>query len=197
MTRPDDLYKAAYEEHGPRAQGVGWLDEEVQWRRFHALTTGIQFGISSILDVGCGYGELVEFYNQRRPAWFKHVYYRGIDVIPEYIDIARARHGVFHDLALPHLNMRVFNEVDVRALSPNITYDFVVGSGVLAYYDMPEKLEILDAMWELTGKVMAFNMTKKDATIRDLSMLLPRFGSGNWRVMHDYGLEDYTVVVKK
>jgi SAM-dependent methyltransferase len=195
-----DLYTESFREHGPTPQGVGWLDGEVQRRRFHILMDGNQYAISSILDVGCGYGELVEFLNKTKRLWFNHVKYTGIDVVPEMIDVARARHS---HVALQDqrelLNTRVFHEADVREWSAQHleTYDLVVCSGALSLHGMNEKLEMLDAMWELTGKVLAFNMKGTEAYLRDLNMILPRFKTDNWQVRHDYGLDDMTIMVKR
>jgi SAM-dependent methyltransferase len=191
-----DIYRSLLTEHGYTAQGVGWKDEEVQSRRFFALMDNNQYGVSSILDVGCGYGALVKFLNDTRKGWFYHIHYTGIDVVPEYIEMAVTMFGSVGKV------VRRFHELDVRdsyevknLLYPS--YDLVIASGVLAYYQMPDRLEILDAMWELTGRTLAFNMTTRDTYIGDLNMILPRFKTKNWVMRHDYGLDDVTVVVKK
>jgi SAM-dependent methyltransferase len=194
------LYTETFKEHGPTAKGVGWQDHEVQRRRLLKLIDGQQYGISSILDVGCGYGALVEELARIRSMWFNHVKYVGIDIVPEMIAVAKSRYEKRRKETM-HFNTRTFHLFDVRNMASmdgrQELYDLVVCSGALSYYDMPEKMEMLDAMWALTGKVLAFNMRAVDTYIGDLTMILPRFGTSNWKVYHDYGLDDMTVVVKR
>jgi len=198
-----ELYTSSFVEHGPTAKGVGWQDADVQRRRFHMLMDDNQYGVASILDVGCGYGELVEFLNRTKRQWFNHVKYVGIDVVPEMIDVARARYQSIRSESRFVLSTRRFEQADVRDWGPHDQvaeqdiYDLVVCSGALRFHDMPEQLAMLDAMWAMTGKVLAFNTRHADAYLGDLSMILARFGSNNWRVRHDYGLDDMTVVVKR
>lgn len=205
-----DLYSASFKEHGPTAQGVGWLDEEVQQRRFWMLINDIQFNVSSMLDVGCGYGELVRFLNRHRRQWFSRIQYTGIDMVPEMIEVARTRYQWAGSNAT--LNTREFHEVDIRDWVSEDrhpgndieTYDLVLCSGALTFHTMPEKLTMLDAMWTLTNRILAFNVvTKKDTSgnmgvkTYHLDMLLSRFDTDNWMVRHDYGLDDMTIVVRR
>lgn len=195
-----ELYQDTFEEHGPTAPGVGWADLEAQRKRLNVLMDGQQYGITSILDVGCGYGALVEELSRVKRMWFNHIKYVGIDIVPEMIKVAKDRYEK-RPKETVHFNSRAFHLFDVRNM-PGMdhhaeTYDLVLCSGALAYYDMPEKLEMLDAMWALTNKTLAFNIKSEDVYPRDLSMIIPRFGSLNWKIRHDYGLNDYTVVVKK
>lgn len=193
-----EMYQAMFEEHGPNAKGVGWVDTDSQRRRLMVLMDGQQYGISSILDVGCGYGALIEELSRTRGMWFNHIKYVGVDIVPEMIEVAKQRYEKRHkDTA--HFNTRAFHLFDVRYMPAmegrQETYDLVVCSGALAYHGMPGKLEMLDAMWALTEKVLAFNI--RGGSVSDLNLILPRFETNNWRVRHDYGLDDMTVVVKR
>lgn len=197
---PSHLYRQLLIENGPVAKGVGWLDEEEQNRRFQVIFDMPLLTIDSLLDVGCGYGAMVDFLKKQRGSFEAGVKYTGLDVLPEMIDIAHARHGyTFRGLGVSG-GERAFMEIDVREYAEVVipqAFDLVVASGTLAYYSMAEKMEILDAMWKLTRKSMVFNIKAHDAYIGDLSMILPRFGSDKWRIRHDYGLGEMTVTVNR
>ncbi|MDJ1185517.1 class I SAM-dependent methyltransferase [Roseofilum casamattae] len=72
-----------------RANHVGWNSTESQLHGFEAATnlSWINWSeVNSLLDVGCGYGNLSEFSIQKRQYQGT---YLGIDIVPEFIDKAR------------------------------------------------------------------------------------------------------------
>ena len=190
----EGLYQQAWMEHGPVPRGVGWRDDASQNKRFEVMFEGSQARIHSLLDVGCGYGALVQYLEAHRPSWFRHVGYVGVDSNPSPVLWAQEKLGKRQD---KDSKARMFKAADIRQMEGNATFDMVVGSGILSYYDMPEKLDILDAMWARTRQVMVWNMRQNHQYLGDLGFILPRFHSEEWRVLHDYGLREMTVVVRK
>lgn len=193
-----DFYVDMFIQHGMTPKGVAWKDRMVQEKRWRLLLEGNHYGVATMLDVGCGYGGLVPYLNQTRKLWFNYVSYCGIDVVEQYIKAAEREYGSHQSL----LNPRSFFEVDVRNWGKGnedfmLHYDLVVCSGGLTYHDMPEKLEMLDAMWALTKQTLAFNMRTQEAYLGDIAMILPRFETSNYKILHNYGLDEMTVVVKR
>ena len=76
-----DHYQSLFEEHGISEKAVQYTDKYSQYARFFFLTQFIQKG-SSILDVGCGLGDLYSFLHSND--FFGS--YHGIDIVPEFID---------------------------------------------------------------------------------------------------------------
>lgn len=72
------FYKKAYEKYGISAKGVHWSSKSRQYIRFEVLTSFIkdQLKDSSLIDVGCGYGEYLNYLKNENKA-FKS--YLGID----------------------------------------------------------------------------------------------------------------------
>jgi SAM-dependent methyltransferase len=78
---------------------------------------------TKILDVGCGFGHMLDYLQ----AWDIKAQYTGIDICPEFIDIARQRH--------PEADFRLLNiiEADIKE-----KWDWVFLAGALNYAtDMP------------------------------------------------------------
>jgi SAM-dependent methyltransferase len=74
-------------------RALGWVDADSQARRFEAIAAAIDFADSSVIDCGCGTGDLKTFLDSR----FGGVSYLGIDQVPEFVSAARTRHaGDFH-----------------------------------------------------------------------------------------------------
>jgi SAM-dependent methyltransferase len=72
--------------HDPRT--LGW-DKGKQRERFEALTQLLPLPrLGSVLDVGCGFGDLYPFLRERGFAGA----YTGLDFVPELIEVGRAAH---------------------------------------------------------------------------------------------------------
>jgi len=67
---------------------VDWSDAEAQRKRFAVLADNVPLAGKSLLDVGCGLGDLWAFLKQRR----LEVDYTGVDIVAEMVRAARARH---------------------------------------------------------------------------------------------------------
>ena len=71
-------------EFGPRAQALGWKAEHSQWSRFEVILRSADFSHCSVLDVGCGRGDLKAHLDDAFPG----VRYTGIDLLPEFVEDA-------------------------------------------------------------------------------------------------------------
>lgn len=86
------------EEHGFDFKSLAYGSLESQLKKFQAL---VEVGLDkedklvTILDVGCGFGDLVEFM-KRKKIKFK---YKGIDISPKIVEIAKEKR--------PNLNITV------------------------------------------------------------------------------------------
>jgi len=133
------------------AERVGWCGRWDQELRFEALlgVFASRTRPCSVLDVGCGHGGLYA-YLQRRG--YDAVDYTGIDVLPDMVAAARARHpdGTFlnADLLSPE--------------TPAGPFDYVLCSGALnvgVAGDHDHWAEqMLGAMWRRTERALAVNV---------------------------------------
>jgi SAM-dependent methyltransferase len=81
-------YRRRYAAFGYDPRTLGW-NKGRQAVRFAAALEGIGLGFQSILDVGCGFGDLFGFLS--RQGWQGS--YLGVDVVPELIEEGRRRYG--------------------------------------------------------------------------------------------------------
>lgn len=130
-------YSNLLKQYGPTAKGMGWGSDASQLLRWKVLLEAPVGEYTSLLDVGCGAGDLCE----RIPS---HVEYTGVDEEPQMIHFASIRHPnrrfICKDILL----------CDEKA-------DFVVSSGLFTFRREEFFEEAIRKMWRLCNKGMAFN----------------------------------------
>lgn len=194
-------YASKLEEHGTTAGGVDWNGEAGQTLRFDQLLRIVDVaGRFSINDLGCGYGALLDYLDARGI----EVAYTGIDVSAE---MARAGARRFEGRA----------DADfICAARLNREADYSVASGIfnvrLEWSDaewrdyIEATLDLLDAA---SRRGFSFNCltSYSDASkMRDelyyadpcaLFDLCKRRYSKSVALLHDYGLYEFTILVRK
>lgn len=189
-------------EHGATIRGVDWNSEASQIIRFEQLCKVIDPEISSfsVNDLGCGYGALLGYLRGRYPVFT----YLGVDVSPEMIKAARQRHAGAHQARF------------ITAAEPDQTADYGIGSGLFSmpmgrpeaeWFDhLQATLDVLD---RTSSRGFAFNSltsySDEDKKRDDLYYADPcrlfdlckRRYSRQVALLHDYGLYDFTIIVRK
>ncbi len=93
ILREDDIehlknwYGTRYQEHGISPKSLGW-DKGKQNVRFDVLTSQYDFSGKSVLDIGCGFGELTRTLDQKAEGYA----YTGIDLMEPFVRDARRLH---------------------------------------------------------------------------------------------------------
>lgn len=195
-----DHYENTFELHGPVAKGVDWGAEEDVVLRYEKMLEVIQRDASSvdagcsILDVGCGYGGLLEHVKRSGLS----INYTGIDLCENMITHARQRH-----------DDNAFIIGDILTYDISCSFDYVVCSGVLTQ-KLTASIQEMDRfanrmicrMFELCRRGIAFNImsTKVNFMVSNLYYRHPvdmlayclSQVTDNVIVDHAYRLYEYT-----
>ena len=186
-----------YDEHidaygtGPRA--VGWNDERSQALRFAALCGVGELEGNSVLDVGCGFGDLYNYLADH----YEHIDYTGIDINPRYIERARKLH--------PDAKFEI-GDFEEYVGGP---FDYVCASGAFTV-KIPDYKEVyfkqIEKMFKLARKGIAFTMLDERQhpndeayaaysveEVRNFCLSL----TDDVIVYHDYLPHDFTVIMKR
>jgi len=117
LEKQREWYRQARERHGTSAGALGYLKPNRQRVCFEALCADVLARPdSSVLDVGCGYGDLHGFLTGR--GWRGR--YTGVDVVEQNLEIARER--------CPGAEFRL---LDITGDAPPAErWDFVIAVGV-------------------------------------------------------------------
>jgi ubiquinone/menaquinone biosynthesis C-methylase UbiE len=113
------MYEGRYSLHGYAPESLGWTKGK-QDIRFEVLLSAFDCENRSILDVGCGFGDL----NRLLRARYKSYHYHGIDMIQDFVAEARKHYG----------NMYVtFSCGEFLKMDLPKTFDFGVACGIFNY----------------------------------------------------------------
>lgn len=131
--------------HTPRS--LGWRTHESQIIRFEILSKIGNLSNSSILDAGCGHGDLCGFINQR----YSNVRYFGVDINDAFLDTAIEKYG--------NINETAFFKGDFSQASLPIT-DYILLSGSLNYRNSNPHftIEAISHLFQSCRIAFGFNM---------------------------------------
>jgi SAM-dependent methyltransferase len=153
-------YEARYREFGYDPRTLGWHKGR-QGVRFAAALNAVGTSFASLLDVGCGFGDLFGYLSDR--GWRGD--YLGLDICPELLEEGRKRYGP---------RGARFECVDLSSETLAFTADVAVGIGIFNHRLKGDNLEFiaqtLHAMWAHSTQavVIDFLSTTADRPKPDL-----------------------------
>lgn len=189
-----DFYQTALTEFGSdnAARSVRWSRDEDQQTRFNVLLQVGDVVGHSVLDVGCGMGELYRFLLRNEI----ETDYHGIDLVPEFIDQARN--------SFPEADFSVGDIFDLFQPS-----DFVLASGALSFKVADNDdyyRQMITKMYGLATEAVAFNMLLQDVHVdNEIYATYDPVEVADWcsalaervEVMDGYLPQDFTVFLYK
>ena len=200
LTEVAAYYSTKLAEHGQSPRGVDWNGEESQFLRFEQLSKIIAEENFSVNDIGCGYGAMVGYFAKH----FRDFSYHGYDISADMVQAARENWALAE------------NAHFYCAARPEAPADYSVASGIFnVRLGAPDDRwldtihETLDVMHEASHKGFAFNCltSYSDAEkMRDylyyadpcaLFDFCKRRYSRHVALLHDYGLYEFTILVRK
>lgn len=196
-----EYYSDKLTQYGETARGVDWNGEEGQFLRFRQLEKVIDnSGHFSVNDLGCGYGALCDYLVRQ----YGELRYTGIDIAENMIHAAEVR---FKDNEKARF---------VCSGAPDQVADYGIASGIFNV-----RLDRSDAEWQdyLVATLDVLDRTSRsgfsfncltsysdEKLKRDylyyadpclLFDLCKRRYSRNVSLLHDYGLYEFTILVRK
>lgn len=201
LTDVADYYSRKLAEHGPSARGVDWNGEDGQELRFEQLSKVIAHpGEFSVNDLGCGYGGYLDFLRRAE----HQVQYNGFDLSADMVAAAEKRFA-----GSSNVRFKVSSEPDGIA-------DYSVASGIFnVRLDTGDEdwlahilctLEVLD---KTSRHGFAFNCLTSYSDRDKMRDHLYYANPGalfdhckcnyarNVALLHDYGLYEFTILVRK
>jgi len=159
IDRLNRLYNKWFKEEKTQAEQVGWSDDEDQLGRFAQflkLQEVKSFIGSTILDVGCGDGALIQYLHEQLAS--DNFEYVGIDINETFLTVAREKYN------------RTFIRGNFLTYDFDRQFDFTYASGIfnVTLGDAKRNYEVLfetvKKMLEVTTVGVAFNFLSAKET---------------------------------
>lgn len=196
-----DYYSARIRQYGATPQGVDWNGRHSQNLRFEQLAKIFGRDNSfSVNDIGCGYGAFADFLTER----YEKFTYTGIDIAAEMITAAHEKYKNIQYLSF------------VNAAKPQHVADYAVASGIFNVSQEradEEWLNYIEGTLAILDKFsvrgFSFNCltsySDKDKMRKYLYYANPCYFfdlckkkySCHVALLHDYGLYEFTMLVRK
>lgn len=143
--RIQKFYQESFVRFGDEdVRSVQWTTRYGQVKRFEVLLNIANVEGAKILDVGCGLGDFYRFLLDEGIT----TDYTGIDIVPEFIDAARAK--------FPQTRFEAKDIFDMTE-----TYDYIFASGAMSFKvenNAEHYQNMIKKMYSLAQKGVAFNM---------------------------------------
>jgi SAM-dependent methyltransferase len=205
-------YEDLLARHGANHNALDWNSHESQKLRYQILKEIFIYGKKasniSILDVGCGFGDLYGFLKAERLVSRHRIRYTGYDISARLLEVAGKRY--------PDARFELKDILEERCLS---NFDYVFCSGVfnIRTMDFENHMEHVKSMllrlYDLANCGVAVNFLSEGALPisdpEDLNsgryfyfrpeeiLSFCRFICGRFILRHDYHLGDFTVYLLK
>ncbi|WP_452220384.1 class I SAM-dependent methyltransferase [Lacinutrix salivirga] len=193
-------YQDKFKSFGATAEGMDWKDEASQYLRFEIIAKYIDFKNNpSILDVGCGSSEFLNFCKKKN----LECDYRGLDIMKEMVEASNQNYGE---------NTAILG--DLNTIDKALKFDYVIASGTFN-----AKLEAnasdwktffynnLVSMYEKSNNGIVFNCMTEHVdwtydrlyypSLSDLTAFITKNMSRNFIVDHNYDLYEMTIYINK
>lgn len=194
-----DYYSEKLARYGETPQGVDWNGKEGQVLRFEQLCRIIDREAFSLNDLGCGYGALFGFLSKRYAAYS----YLGIDVSEHMIRAATQRYTSYPQARFTSTTL---DEVADFGIASGI-FNVRLGRNDAEWGDyLQDTLDVLDRSSRLGFSFNCLTSYSDEEKKRDylyyadpcrLFDLCKNRYSRNVALLHDYGLYEFTILVKK
>ncbi len=198
--------------HGENYRALDWNSPESQKLRYQIFKEIFVYGKKasniSVLDVGCGFGDLYGFFKSEGLLSRHKIHYTGFDISSKILDVARKKH--------PEARFEIKDILEEDSLEK---FDYIFCSGVfnIRTTDSESHLgfvkSMLSRMYDLANLGVAANFLSEGAlpisNIEDLNsgryfyfkpegiVNFCRTICSSYVLRHDYHLGDFTVYLLK
>ena len=180
---------------GSNASRLAWNNTYNQYIRFDILRKNIRLNDLSLLDVGCGFGDLLDYLNKNQI----RIEYTGVDILKRTVLIARRLHPT-----ATFYNIDIFKEDDQIK-----NHDIVFASGTFNL-DVGNNDEFIKRVIEVfhskSNKYFCFNLLHERSedkekyyyytSPKNILALLNDYPC-EVKIVDDYLNNDFTVICKK
>jgi len=146
MSSTIDSYKKSFKKYGVNPRALKWHSEKAAKQRYAQIVADIDFENKSILDVGCGFGDIIGFISAKT----KYFNYTGMDAVGDFIKEAKRRHP-----------KQKFIIANFLGKPTSKKFDISIASGILnsnVKDNLNYRKKIIKKLFKSTKYALVFNM---------------------------------------
>ncbi len=139
-------YQKTFRKYGVGPRALRWHSKKAATQRYEQIVADIDFEGKSILDVGCGFGDIIPYISAKA----KKFEYLGIDITPEFIREAKKLYPGHKFIVGDYFNK-----------PPKENFDVVICSGALnanVRDNLDFRKKAIKTMFKHAKEVFVFNM---------------------------------------
>lgn len=190
-------YQKSYKKYGVGPKALKWHSEKAAKQRYEQIVVDIDFNGKSILDVGCGFGDIIPYIADKSDIFS----YTGIDFVPEFIKEAKRIYPKHRLLVGNYFKQPLERKFDIIICSGALNGNYADNLGF--------RKKAIKTMFSHTKECLVFNMAGRhpkpktarhsnvwfadSKTIHDYCKTL----SKKVLLRDDYHSNDFTIVMFK
>lgn len=190
-------YQNAFKKYKVHPKSLFWATKKAAEQRYKQLVADLDFEGKTVLDVGCGFGNIIPFISKKA----KNFSYTGVDAVPEFIKAAQKKYPKHRFLQRDYFNHPLREKFDV-----------VISSGALnSNFKNPYhfRKKAIKTMFDHAREKMAFNMAgfypqpknkKKYRVFFANSLIILKYClslSSRLIFRHHYNRKEFTIIITK
>lgn len=195
-------YLPLFKKYGPSQKVLDWESKEAQQIRFSILISEINLKGLSLLDVGCGTGDLYAYLQEKKI----NCHYTGIDALSQMVKAAKEK---YPQADFFQYNITEGNNINKKILS-NIPHpDCIFASGIFNLgTNLQEIIHTIQNLLKLSPHWIVFNLLDENSPDKEapycyynkqqvLDKLKEKFKDLQIRLRSDYLANDFTLILTK
>ncbi|OGI25062.1 MAG: hypothetical protein A3J76_02405 [Candidatus Moranbacteria bacterium RBG_13_45_13] len=197
MSAKENAYSKAFKKHKGSIKSLMWNSYASAVIRYREITKDINFNDKTILDVGCGFGDIIPFIAAKSTVF----QYTGIDLTKEFIEEAKKRYPDYSFMAENYFKRPFPKKFDIILCSGALNGNYGKGT-------TETRKQAIKTMFDRCKIAVAFNMagsmsptSKKNSIIyyADSMEILKYCATLSKRLIlrNHYHPRDFTIIIFK
>ncbi len=197
MKKIKKSYQNSYKKYGVSPRALKWCSEKAARQRYEQIVMDINFYRQSILDVGCGFGDIIPYITDKADVFN----YTGIDIVPEFIREAKKIHPKHKFIVGDYFKQPLKEKFDIIICCGTLNRNYNDNLGF--------RKKAIKTMFQHAKKCLVFNMAgrhPKPKTVQHSNVWFAdseeifnycKTLSGKVLLKNDYHSSDFTIVMSK